>query len=43
MISAKPMEGQQPQLVKDLDQVLGRIQDIVCTQLNAIKRDIRDD
>ena len=28
-ISAKPIEGQQPQPVQDLDQVLGRIQDIV--------------
>ena len=37
------MEGQQPQPVQDLDQVLGRIQDIVCTQLNAFKREIRDD
>ena len=42
-ISAKPMEGQQPQSVQDLDQVLGRIQDIVCTQLNAFKKEIRDD
>ena len=25
------MEGQQPQPIQDLDQVLGRIQDIVCT------------
>ena len=37
------MEGQQPQPVQDLDHVLGRIQDIVCTQLNAFKREIRDD
>ena len=37
------MEGQQPQPVQDLDKVLGRIQDIVCTQLNAFKREIRDD
>ena len=42
-ISVKPMEGQQPQPVEDLYQVLGRIQDIVCTQLNAFKREIRDD
>ena len=41
-ISAKPTEGQQPQPVQDLEQVLGRIQDIVCTQLNAFKREIRD-
>ena len=42
-ISAEPMEGQQPQPVQDLDQVLGRIQDIECTQLNAFKMEIRDD
>ena len=28
---------------QDLDQVLGRIQNIVCTQLNTLKREIRDD
>ena len=39
--SATIMEGQQPQPVQDLDQVLGRIQDIMCTQLNAFKREIR--
>ena len=32
-----------PQPLQDLDQVLGRIQDIVCTKLNAFKREIRDD
>ena len=37
------MEGQQPQPIQDLDQVLGRIQDIVCTQLNTFKREIQDD
>ena len=37
------MEGQQPRPVQDLDQVLGSIQDIVCTQLNAFKKEIRDD
>ena len=30
-------------LFKILNQVLGRIQDIVCTQLNAFKREIRVD
>ena len=37
------MEGQQPQPVQDLDQALGRIQDIVCSQLNTFKREIQDD
>ena len=37
------MEFQQPQPIQDLDQILGRIQDIVCTQLNAFKKEIRDD
>ena len=42
-IAAKPMEGQQPPPGQDLGQVLSRIQDIVSTQLNAFKREIRDD
>ena len=37
------MEGQQQQPVQDLDQVLGRIQDIVWTQLNAFKKEIREE